>query len=98
MATPHTGAFRPTHYEITMASMGMSEHLIGSHAENATKALQNRIDGDQLAWARRLFHYCGSLTSMKNINIFKESKQGKHIYIPFCNMCILIYSFKAVYV
>ncbi|KAI9495515.1 hypothetical protein BDB00DRAFT_927415 [Zychaea mexicana] len=85
VATPHTGSFRPAHYEIVMANLGMAGHLIGSHAENAAKAIQKRDDGDQLAWARRLFHHCASIESMRNVSALKESKKGDGPIVRYVN-------------
>lgn len=61
MATPHTGSFRPVHYEIVMKQIGMSEHLISS---------DDHTTDDE--WARRLLHHCDTISNMKNVNIFGE--------------------------
>lgn len=74
MATPHTGSFRPVHYEIVMKHLGMAEHLIGSDDQ------QVPIDPDPAntsEWARRLLHHCDTIGNMKNVNIFGELKEGK---------------------
>lgn len=74
MATPHTGSFRPVHYEIVMKHLGMAEHLIGSDDQ------QVPIDSDPentSEWARRLLHHCDTIGNMKNVNIFGELKEGK---------------------
>ncbi|KAI8144500.1 hypothetical protein BJV82DRAFT_537101 [Fennellomyces sp. T-0311] len=74
MATPHTGAFRPTHYEIVMAHLGMSEHLIGSaHSENNRHLSTFEEDG-QFEWARRLFHHCAASSSIQNSNTSADIK------------------------
>ncbi|KAI8090817.1 hypothetical protein BDF21DRAFT_412239 [Thamnidium elegans] len=72
MATPHTGSFRPVHYEIVMKHLGMAEHLIGSDDQ------QEPTDSDPAnssEWARRLLHHCDTIDNMKNVNIFGELKE-----------------------
>ncbi|CEP17686.1 hypothetical protein [Parasitella parasitica] len=67
MATPHTGSFRPVHYEIVMKHLGMSKHLLGDHSHPSNVANENSSE-----WARRLLHHCDTIKNMKNINAFAE--------------------------
>lgn len=87
MATPHTGSFRPVHYEIVMKQIGMSEHLIASDDQH---------DGeDNHEWIRRLLHHCDTISNMKNVNIFgelnEEMELGSIIDLINNNQALLYY-------
>lgn len=74
MATPHTGSFRPVHYEIVMKHLGMSKHLLGgSHDDSSQPILTDKENTSD--WARRLLHHCDTISNMKNVNIFAELKE-----------------------
>ncbi|KAL7335617.1 hypothetical protein PS15p_201064 [Mucor circinelloides] len=74
MATPHTGSFRPVHYEIVMKHLGMSKHLLGgSHDDSNQPVLTDKENTSD--WARRLLHHCDTISNMKNVNIFAELKE-----------------------
>ena len=74
MATPHTGSFRPVHYEIVMKHLGMSKHLLGgSHDDSNQPVLTDKENTSD--WARRLLHNCDTISNMKNVNIFAELKE-----------------------
>ncbi|KAI8377636.1 uncharacterized protein BYT42DRAFT_614302 [Radiomyces spectabilis] len=71
MATPHTGSFRPAHYEIVMRNLGMTKLLLnvsGNHPDPNTTQ-----DAD---WAKRLFHNCSSLKNMQSTSIYEDVKEG----------------------
>lgn len=70
MATPHTGSFRPVHYEIVMKQLGMGKHLLGSNDTSKIDYISTT------EWARRLFHHCDTLGNMKNISLFTELHEG----------------------
>ncbi|KAI8636905.1 hypothetical protein BD408DRAFT_425387 [Parasitella parasitica] len=70
MATPHTGSFRPVHYEIVMKHLGMSKYLLGNHSQPSNMDNENSSE-----WARRLLHHCDTINNMKNVNIFTELKE-----------------------
>ena len=71
MATPHTGSFRPVHYEIVMKHLGMSKHLLGGSSDDQNQPIV--IDNENSSeWARRLLHHCDTVNNMKNVNIFAE--------------------------
>lgn len=74
MATPHTGSFRPVHYEIVMKHLGMTEHLIASDDQHSSIESD---PGNTFEWVRRLLHHCDTIGNMKNINIFGELKEGR---------------------
>ena len=76
MATPHTGAFRPTHYEIAMTHLGMSEHLIGSAHSESNKHFPTSEEHDELDWARRLLHHCAASSNVQNSNSIVDVKSG----------------------
>ncbi|KAI9280466.1 hypothetical protein BY458DRAFT_584368 [Sporodiniella umbellata] len=67
MATPHTGSFRPIHYEITMQRLGIGQHLLLSHDE-----LHKELD-DASDWARRIFYTCDIIKNMKTTSQYKET-------------------------
>ncbi|CAO3682136.1 unnamed protein product [Rhizopus stolonifer] len=69
MSTPHTGSFRPIHYEITMQRLGIGQHLLVSHDE-LHKELDNAPD-----WAKRIFYTCDILNSMQSVPLLKEIRK-----------------------
>ncbi|KAF7726030.1 Serine/threonine-protein kinase smg1 [Apophysomyces ossiformis] len=74
MSTPHTGTFRPVHYEIVMRHLGMSEYLITPSTDNqqpSTLSDQN----DQLGWAQRLFSQCDTLRNVKTAGMFEDKDE-----------------------
>ncbi|GAN02379.1 hypothetical protein MAM1_0021c01822 [Mucor ambiguus] len=81
MATPHTGSFRPVHYEIVMKHLGMSKHLLGggeAHEDDSCQPLS--IDEENSSdWARRLLHHCDTINNMKHVSIFAELKEGMEL-------------------
>lgn len=78
MATPHTGAFRPTHFEIVMINLGMAEYLVGPHAGGTIRALENpKEQQTPFGWAERLFYHCDSLKSMRNVSTSPELKRRR---------------------
>lgn len=79
MATPHTGSFRPVHYEIVMKHIGMSEHLIAS--DNQIDIAEEEDNSSE--WARRLLHHCDTISNMKNVNIFAELEEGMASFFDF---------------
>ncbi|RCH98888.1 Serine/threonine-protein kinase smg1 [Rhizopus azygosporus] len=66
MATPHTGTFRPVHYEIVMKHLGMGKHLVGT---NDTAIVDQASTTE---WARRLLHHCDAIGNLKNTFLFSE--------------------------
>ncbi|KAI8979953.1 hypothetical protein BDB01DRAFT_798216 [Pilobolus umbonatus] len=72
MATPHTGSFRPIHYEIVMKHLGMANKLIGS--EESTEDLDISKE-NHIEWARRLFHHCDAFSNMKNVPMFTDLQE-----------------------
>lgn len=74
MATPHTGSFRPAHYEIVMKHLGMSDHLLGSDTKQSITTESDSENSSE--WARRLLHHCDTIGNMKNVSVFSESKEG----------------------
>ncbi|KAI8353363.1 hypothetical protein BD560DRAFT_357697 [Blakeslea trispora] len=70
MASPHTGSFRPVHYEIAMKHLGMASHLIGP--EEQKKSTQS-VDSISLDWTRRLVHFCDTPGNLKSISTLVES-------------------------
>jgi hypothetical protein len=75
MATPHTGSFRPVHYETVMKHLGMSEHLLGSDTKHSIPTESDNENASE--WARRLLHHCDTIGNMKNVSIFNELEEGK---------------------
>ncbi|KAI9017989.1 hypothetical protein CLU79DRAFT_837480 [Phycomyces nitens] len=73
MATPHTGSFRPAHYEIVMKHLGMTSLLIGASVDEAQELAAQ--ENSSLEWARKLFYHCDTLGNMKNIPAFIELQQ-----------------------
>lgn len=71
MATPHTGTFRPVHYEIVMKHLGMGKHLVGT---NDTAIVDQASTTE---WARRLLHHCDAIGNLKNTFLFSELCEGK---------------------
>lgn len=80
MSTPHTGSFRPIHYEITMQRLGLGQHLLVSH-DDLHKELDNAPD-----WAKRIFYTCDILNSMQSVPLFKEIRKGKERRKKYINM------------
>ncbi|CAO3621696.1 unnamed protein product [Cunninghamella echinulata] len=79
MATPHTGMFRPVHYEIVMKHLGLDEHLINSNGtndnekkDNSQLSYHNNNDGnntiDSLDWAKRILNYCDGINQLIKVN------------------------------
>lgn len=73
MATPHTGSFRPVHYEIVMKQLGMTEYLLASDGHSSSSVFDSKNTSE---WARRLLHHCDTVGNMKNVNLFGELKEG----------------------
>ncbi|OBZ86292.1 Serine/threonine-protein kinase SMG1 [Choanephora cucurbitarum] len=71
MASPHTGSFRPVHYEIAMKHLGMASHLIGS--EEQKKSIRF-IDPISLDWTNRLIHFCDTPGNLKSVSALVESE------------------------
>ncbi|RCH93122.1 hypothetical protein CU098_006778, partial [Rhizopus stolonifer] len=71
MASPHTGSFRPVHYEIAMRHLGMASQLIGSDEQN--KQTYDQVPSE---WARRLIHYCDTFGNLKNVSAYSELNQA----------------------
>ncbi|KAI8065122.1 hypothetical protein BC940DRAFT_87789 [Gongronella butleri] len=63
MKTPHTGMFRPVHYEIAMRHMGMQRLLVDVSARHGTVGDHGNDDDNE--WARRLLHACDGLRSLR---------------------------------
>lgn len=81
MATPHTGSFRPVHYEIVMKHLGMSKHLLGgseTHEDNPSQPLSTDAENPS-AWARRLLHHCDTVNNMKHVSAFAELKEDMEL-------------------
>lgn len=78
MASPHTGAFRPTHYEIAMAGLGMSSYLINSQHKNSDLATIH--PDNTLGWAERLFYHCDGLGAMKTTPFINDAEKGTRKY------------------
>ncbi|KAL0080268.1 hypothetical protein J3Q64DRAFT_1644429, partial [Phycomyces blakesleeanus] len=74
MATPHTGSFRPAHYEIVMKHLGMASLLIGASTEEAQE-IAAQDTKSPLEWARKLFYHCDTLGNMKNIPAFIDLQE-----------------------
>ncbi|KAI7882592.1 hypothetical protein K492DRAFT_235954 [Lichtheimia hyalospora FSU 10163] len=86
MATPHTGAFRPTHFEIVMINLGMAEYLVGPHAGSTIRALENSKEQQSpVGWAERLFYHCDSLKSMRNVSTSSDLKKQMERMVPSIN-------------
>lgn len=85
MATPHTGSFRPVHYEIVMKHLGMSKHLLGGGGgggEARDDESSQPLDADEensSDWARRLLHHCDTISNMKHVSIFAELKEDMEL-------------------
>ncbi|KAI7861672.1 hypothetical protein BDF14DRAFT_1991502 [Spinellus fusiger] len=75
MASPHTGAFRPVHYEITMRHLGMGDLLLSSLSEDDQEQFSQEPK-PSLEWARRLFYHCDALGSMKHMSSFIELQKN----------------------
>ncbi|KAI8877781.1 hypothetical protein K501DRAFT_229661 [Backusella circina FSU 941] len=75
IATPHTGSFRPVHYEIVMKHLGMGDHLVGS-AVGMDDIIDDRNKTD---WVRRLLHHCDTLSSMKSVNTFNVLQEDINV-------------------
>ncbi|KAG0174390.1 hypothetical protein DFQ29_007511 [Apophysomyces sp. BC1021] len=82
MATPHTGSFRPIHYEIVMRHLGMSDHLIGPSAESPQLSTAENVR-NPLEWAQRLFHQCDTVRNMKTASILENTEEGL-AYFEIC--------------
>jgi len=81
MATPHTGSFRPVHYEIAMKHLGMSKHLLGgseAHEDDASQPLSADKENSS-GWARRLLHHCDTVNNMKHVSLFAELKEDMEL-------------------
>ncbi|KAG0185841.1 Serine/threonine-protein kinase smg1 [Apophysomyces sp. BC1034] len=76
MATPHTGSFRPIHYEIVMRHLGMSDHLIGPSAESPQLSTAENVR-NPLEWAQRLFHQCDTVRNMKTASILENTEEDR---------------------
>ena len=92
MATPHTGSFRPVHYEIVMKLLGMVDHLIASDDQQDSAVFNSENTSE---WARRLLHHCDTIGNMENVNIFGELKEGMcvkratfHFMCIFTSLCV----------
>jgi hypothetical protein len=84
MASPHTGAFRPVHYELVMKQLGMQYLLVGSGDPDSKPAV--RLD-ESFDWARRLFHACGGTHSLCNSDSFQGKQRLKDSFEV--NVCYL---------
>lgn len=67
MASPHTGAFRPVHYEIAMKQLGMQHLLVGTSPDT----YDSKDTNSSLDWARRLFYSCGGTQPLINNDLFQ---------------------------
>ncbi|KAI9306755.1 hypothetical protein BJ944DRAFT_41558 [Cunninghamella echinulata] len=79
MATPHTGMFRPVHYEIVMKQLGLEEHLVNSNCTNDNEKKEhsqfnhhndNDVNNaiDSLDWAKRILNYCDGVNQLIKLN------------------------------
>ncbi|KAI9321568.1 hypothetical protein BX666DRAFT_2023684 [Dichotomocladium elegans] len=77
MATPHTGTFRPSHFEIIMVNLGMHDFLVGANAEITIKNLLITNGPSFLQWAERLFYHCDSLKNIENAPALSDSEKNR---------------------
>ncbi|CAO3636665.1 unnamed protein product [Cunninghamella blakesleeana] len=80
MTTPHTGMFRPIHYELVMKQLGLDEYLINNNATSDNEKNENIMfsyhhnnsNGNNIVgpldWAKRILNYCDGVNQLIKIN------------------------------
>ncbi|CAG8432924.1 6070_t:CDS:10 [Diversispora eburnea] len=73
--TPHSGSFRPPHFQIVMNHLGMNDFLSIQDASDNTSYCNNEKE-----WKSRLFYSCGSVDIFERMNQVGEMNNQNLTY------------------